>query len=123
MQSTLYMYVKNAESQMRKGILELCILNLLKHREAYASEILSELKASKMIVVEGTIYPLLTRLSKSGILTYRWEESTNSGPRKYYGLTTEGREIQKKLDATWQDLVSAVSLTESSRKKANKSKS
>lgn len=111
-------YIRNVESQMRKGILELCILNILQEKEAYASEILEQLKASKMIVMEGTIYPLLTRLSKSGVLTYRWEESKHGSPRKYYGLTEEGKTIQKKLEATWRDLVEAVALTEKPIKKS-----
>ena len=81
------MNIENTKAQMRKGILELCILSILEKNEAYPSDILNELKASKLIVVEGTLYPLLTRLKNDGLLTYRWEESNSGPPRKYFQLT------------------------------------
>ena len=92
------MKIENAKAQMRKGVLELCILAILKNGDAYTSEILSGLKSVEMIVVEGTIYPLLTRLKNAGLLTYRWEESTSGPPRKYYVLTENGGMFLKELD-------------------------
>jgi len=83
------MKVENAKAQMRKGVLEFCILNILKNKEAYPSEIIEELRAAKLTVVEGTIYPLLTRLKNSGVLEYRWVESKSGPPRKYYKLSKQ----------------------------------
>lgn len=102
------MKIENAKAQMRKGVLEICILSILKNGDAYTSEILSELKSAEMIVVEGTIYPLLTRLKNAGLLTYRWEESTSGPPRKYYTLTETGTLFLKDLDKTWDNLVNTV---------------
>jgi len=99
---------ENAKAQMRKGVLEYCILLVIKERHLYASDIISELKESKMIVVEGTLYPLLTRLKNAGLLTYRWEESTQGPPRKYYGLTTDGNEFLSGLEESWDELVETV---------------
>ncbi|NCP22379.1 MAG: PadR family transcriptional regulator [Flavobacteriales bacterium CG03_land_8_20_14_0_80_35_15] len=104
------MKIENTKAQMRKGVLEYCILTVLKHGDAYTSEILEHLKGAKLIVVEGTIYPLLTRLKNSGLLNYRWEESTSGPPRKYYGLTENGRLFLKGLETTWEELVAAVNL-------------
>ncbi len=94
---------------MKKGVLELCILSILKKKEAYPSEILEELKKSDLLVVEGTIYPLLTRLKNGGLLEYRWEESTSGPPRKYFKLTDSGKKMLKELTITWEALVDAVS--------------
>ena len=102
------MKIENTKAQMRKGILEYCILSILSKREAYPSDIISELKEAKLLVVEGTLYPLLTRLKNSGILTYRWEESTSGPPRKYYSLTNEGELFNQELAKTWQELYKAV---------------
>lgn len=102
------MKIENTKAQMRKGILELCILAILDKQEAYPSDIIEELKEAKMIVVEGTLYPLLTRLKNDGILSYRWEESVSGPPRKYYSLTDEGREFLEGLRSTWKDLSTAV---------------
>lgn len=102
------MKIENTKAQMRKGILEYCILSILKDGEAYTSDILESLKDAKMLVVEGTIYPLLTRLKNAGLLTYRWEESTSGPPRKYYELTETGKLFLKELDTTWSDLQKAV---------------
>ncbi|MCW3785744.1 PadR family transcriptional regulator [Marinilabiliaceae bacterium AAT] len=93
---------------MRKGVLEYCILSILSRSDKYASDIIAELKEAKMIVVEGTLYPLLTRLKNAGLLGYRWEESTQGPPRKYYELTESGKDFLKELDASWQELVDAV---------------
>lgn len=105
------MKIENTKAQMRKGVLEYCILSILKNGEAYPSEIIEKLKEGKLIVVEGTLYPLLTRLKNAGILTYRWEESKSGPPRKYYQLTKIGEEFLKELETTWEELVKAVKLT------------
>ncbi len=102
------MKVENTKAQMRKGVLEYCILAILSRSDKYASDIIIELKGAKMIVVEGTLYPLLTRLKNAGLLTYRWEESTQGPPRKYYELTEQGRSFLVELEASWKDLVDAV---------------
>ena len=100
--------VDNIKSQMRKGVLEYCILGILGQEDAYASLILSSLKEARMIVVEGTLYPLLTRLKNQGMLSYRWEESTQGPPRKYYSLTEKGREALVEMDTAWSEVVSCV---------------
>lgn len=102
------MNAENAKAQMRKGILEYCILTIIAEGDAYASDILNKLKEAKLIVVEGTLYPLLTRQKNAGLLSYRWEESTQGPPRKYYSLTESGREFLKDLDTSWHDLVDAI---------------
>ncbi len=102
------MKIENTKAQMRKGVLEYCILSILSKNDAYASDIIKKLKEAKMIVVEGTLYPLLTRLKNAGLLSYRWEESTQGPPRKYYGITDTGRAFLVELDGSWQELVDAV---------------
>ncbi|MCT4604005.1 MAG: PadR family transcriptional regulator [Marinifilum sp.] len=102
------MKIENTKAQMRKGVLEYCILSILSKSDAYASDIIKELKEAKMIVVEGTLYPLLTRLKNAGLLSYRWEESTQGPPRKYYTSTEVGNKFLKELDGSWQELVDAV---------------
>ena len=104
------MKIENTKAQMRKGVLEYCILSILRDKDAYVAEILGTLKNAKLLVVEGTIYPLLTRLKNEGLLSYRWEESTGGPPRKYYGLTDTGKEFLKELTHTWNDLQTAVTL-------------
>ncbi|MBA0883906.1 MAG: hypothetical protein RLZZ540_1046 [Bacteroidota bacterium] len=104
------MNIENTKAQMRKGVLEFCILSVLKEKDAYTSEILETLKNAKLLVVEGTIYPLLTRLKNDGLLTYRWEESTSGPPRKYYGLTETGQTFLNELNGTWTELSNAVNL-------------
>jgi len=104
------MNIENTKAQMRKGVLEFCILSVLKEKDAYTSEILETLKMAKLLVVEGTVYPLLTRLKNDGLLNYRWEESVSGPPRKYYGLTEEGREFLTELNSTWSELSDAVNL-------------
>ena len=104
------MKLDNTKAQMRKGVLEYCILSILAKGDAYTSEILSQLKDAKLLVVEGTMYPLLTRLKNTGLLSYRWEESTAGPPRKYYALTEEGHSFLQELNTTWTDLVKAVNL-------------
>jgi PadR family transcriptional regulator PadR len=112
------MKIENTKAQMRKGVLEFCILSILEGKEAYPSEIIDKLKEGKLIVVEGTLYPLLTRLKNAGLLKYRWEESKSGPPRKYYQLTQVGVEFLKELEATWKDLVTAVNLTRTNVNKA-----
>ena len=102
------MKIENTKAQMRKGVLEYCILSILQHGDAYTSEIISTLKSAEMIVVEGTIYPLLTRLKNSGLLSYRWEESSSGPPRKYYVLSASGKQFLKELNITWNNLMVAV---------------
>ncbi|MCU6768518.1 PadR family transcriptional regulator [Barnesiella propionica] len=94
----------NVKSQMRKGILEYCTLLILNKKRAYVSDIIKALKDSRLIVVEGTLYPLLTRLKNTGLLTYSWEESTQGPPRKYYEITPEGNEFLQVLDSSWKEL-------------------
>ncbi len=102
------MKIENTKAQMRKGVLEYCILLVLEEKPLYANDIIDDLKKSKMIVVEGTLYPLLTRLKNDGLLTYRWEESTQGPPRKYYELTPDGKTFLKELGESWDELVNAV---------------
>lgn len=103
------MNIENTESQMRKGLLELCILGIIqKGSEAYPSDILEQLKGSKLVVLEGTLYPLLTRLKNSGMLSYRWEESPSGPPRKYYALTETGQQVYEQLQQSWTDLSKSV---------------
>ena len=102
------MNAENAKAQMRKGILEYCILTIIAEGDAYASDILNKLKEARLIVVEGTLYPLLTRQKNAGLLSYRWEESTQGPPRKYYSLTESGGEFLKDLDTSWHELVDAI---------------
>ena len=98
------MNAENVKSQMRKGYLEYCILLILKKKPAYASDIISELKEVKLIVVEGTLYPLLTRLKNSELLDYRWEESTQGPPRKYYEMTEKGQDFLQELENSWKEI-------------------
>ncbi len=102
------MKVENTQVQMRKGILEFCILEIISRGEVYASDMLEELTAAKMIVVEGTLYPLLTRLKNAGLLDYSWVESTSGPPRKYYTLTEVGTAFLEQLRQTWAELVAST---------------
>ncbi len=102
---------ENAQAQMRKGVLELCVLSVLNKGDAYPSQIIEALRETKLVVVEGTLYPLLTRLKNTGLLAYRWEESTSGPPRKYYRLTPEGTAYLNDLQTAWHDLVHTVNKT------------
>lgn len=102
------MKIENTKAQMRKGVLEYCILLVLEREPLYASDIIRALKEARMIVVEGTLYPLLTRLKNAGLLAYRWEESNQGPPRKYYELTDYGRAVMVELGESWTELVGAV---------------
>lgn len=102
------MNIENAQVQMRKGILEFCILHIISRGEVYASDMLDELTSAKMMVVEGTLYPLLTRLKNSGWLDYKWVESSSGPPRKYYILTEEGKIFLHAMQDTWFELAGSV---------------
>ena len=99
---------ENVRAQMRKGVLEYCILVILSKREAYASSIIEELKKANMIVVEGTLYPILIRQKNQGLLSYRWEESPQGPPRKYYVITEKGRAQLSEMDAAWKEIVDTI---------------
>ncbi|MDR2148217.1 MAG: PadR family transcriptional regulator [Tannerella sp.] len=100
--------VENIKSQMRKGLLEYCILLILSNKEAYATNIINILKESQLIVVEGTLYPLLTRLKNDNLLSYQWIESTQGPPRKYYQLTETGRNFLREMESTWEGMVFTI---------------
>ena len=100
--------LRNTQLQMRKGLLELCVLSIISRGEIYPSDIITKLKANELIVVEGTLYPLLTRLKNGGLLQYSWRESSSGPPRKYYALTEAGRTFLHQLLGTWQQLQQAV---------------
>lgn len=102
------MNIENSKAQMRKGTLEFCILAILHQKDCYASDIIQIMKDKNLIVVEGTLYPLLTRQKNAGLLSYRWEESTQGPPRKYYALTDEGRKFMNELSGSWKELVDSI---------------
>ncbi|HPW78069.1 MAG: lineage-specific thermal regulator protein [Bacteroidetes bacterium ADurb.Bin037] len=102
--------IENIKSQMRRGVLEYCILSMLDKNDAYASELIGKLKDARIIVVEGTLYPLLTRQKNQGLLTYRWEESSQGPPRKYYTLTDKGRDLLKEMDKAWGEIVETIDI-------------
>jgi PadR family transcriptional regulator PadR len=103
------MNIENTQVQMRKGILEFCVLHIIARGEVYASDMLEELTAARIMVVEGTLYPLLTRLKNAGLVDYRWVESVSGPPRKYYTLTDSGKAFLAELQATWDELVASTS--------------
>lgn len=102
------MNIENTQSQMRKGILEFCILSIIRRGEAYPSDIVEEMRAANLQILEGTLYPLLTRLKNAEMLTYRWLESNSGPPRKYFSLTDKGLQFYRDLEATWNELANAV---------------
>ncbi len=102
------MNIENTQSQMRKGILEFCILSIIRRGEAYPSDIVEEMKATNLQILEGTLYPLLTRLKNAEMLTYRWVESNSGPPRKYFLLTSKGEDFYKELEQTWNELSNGV---------------
>ncbi len=102
------MNIENTQSQMRKGILEFCILSIIKRGEVYPSDIIEEMRKSRMLLLEGTLYPLLTRLKNAGLLTYRWVESSSGPPRKYFSLTEAGLAFYEELQKTWEEMVASV---------------
>mgnify|MGYP002623364026 FL=1 len=100
--------IENTKAQMKKGVLEYCILSILYSGDAYPTEIIERMKQARLVVVEGTLYPLLTRLKNMGLLSYRWEESSSGPPRKYYRLTDIGEQFLTELEKTWEELVASV---------------
>ena len=106
----LVLNAENIKAQMRKGVLEYCILSILRKGDSYVSPLIAELKAAKMIVVEGTLYPLMTRQKNQGLLSYRWEESPSGPPRKYYSLTEKGRKALELMDEAWGEVIKTVDL-------------
>ena len=110
------MNVENTKSQMRKGMLEYCIMLVLHRRSSYANEIIALLKAADMIVVEGTLYPLLTRLKNDGLLRYEWRESMQGPPRKYYTLTEDGEDALAQLDDSWQEIANTVGILQNEQR-------
>ncbi len=115
--TTLTIDLENSKAQMRKGLLEYCILLIIARGEMYASDILKELKQDNLLVVEGTLYPLLSRLKTEELLNYFWKESKNGPPRKYYTLTEKGKDALAQLNLTWQELSHSInSLTQKHEK-------
>jgi len=114
------MNLENTQVQMRKGILEYCILHIISRGEVYASDMLVELTSAKIMVVEGTLYPLLTRLRKAGLVEYKWVESSSGPPRKYYWITDEGTAFLSDLNTTWEELIKSTKAI-AIKKKAKKS--
>src|SRR4051795_7465702 len=102
------MNIENTQSQMRKGILEFCILSIIRRGEAYPSDIVEEMKAANLNILEGTLYPLLTRLKNASMLNYRWVESNSGPPRKYFMMTEQGLQFYSELEKTWNELAVAV---------------
>jgi PadR family transcriptional regulator, regulatory protein PadR len=102
------MDIQNTQSQMRKGVLEFCILSIIQQGEVYPSDIVERMKAANLNILEGTLYPLLTRLKNAGLLTYRWVESNSGPPRKYFLMTDKGQEFYQELERTWKELADAV---------------
>ncbi len=111
--------IENTKAQMRKGVLELCVLSIIEQEEAYPTDIINKLKESKLIVVEGTLYPLLNRLKDADLLGYTWKESKSGPPRKYYQITAQGGEFLSGLRDTWDELNHAV-LKSQNNSKSNK---
>jgi PadR family transcriptional regulator, regulatory protein PadR len=107
--------LENTQAQMRRGVLEFCVLSILSHAEVYPSDIIERLKEAKLIVVEGTLYPLLTRLKNAGLVSYKWVESKSGPPRKYFTLTPIGETFLEELHGTWNELVQAVNNTTKSK--------
>ena len=105
---TKKMNIDNTQSQMRKGTLEFCILSIIKRGEAYPGNIVEEMRAAGLVILEGTLYPLLTRLKNAEMLNYRWVESPSGPPRKYFSLTEKGEQFYSELEKTWNELSGAV---------------
>lgn len=102
------MNIDNTQSQMRKGVLEFCILSIIRQGEVYPSDIIEKMRDAKLDILEGTLYPLLTRLKNASLLSYRWVESNSGPPRKYFSMTEKGEAFYKQLEATWNELAGAV---------------
>ncbi len=107
---TMTMDIQNTQSQMRKGVLEFCILSIIRQGEVYPSDLVDRMKSANLNILEGTLYPLLTRLKNAGLLNYRWVESNSGPPRKYFVMTDLGLEFYGELERTWKELADAVQL-------------
>lgn len=113
------MNIENTQSQMRKGVLEFCILSVIQRGEVYPSDIIEEMKRANLNILEGTLYPLLTRLKNADFLTYRWVESSSGPPRKYFSLTEKGAAFYKELEQTWNEMASSVATVTAANGKVN----
>lgn len=113
------MNIDNTQSQMRKGVLEFCILSVIRQGEVYPSDIVEKMKAANLNILEGTLYPLLTRLKNADFLTYRWVESNSGPPRKYFSMTEKGLLFYAELEATWNELANAVNALTARTEKLN----
>jgi PadR family transcriptional regulator len=113
-----FMNIENTQSQMRKGILEFCILSVIRRGEAYPSDIVEEMRGANLQILEGTLYPLLTRLKNAEMLTYRWVESNSGPPRKYFSLTGKGEAFYRELELTWNELSNGVNALASKKPQA-----
>ena len=114
------MDIQNTQSQMRKGVLEFCMLSIIRQGEVYPSDLVEKMKAANLHILEGTLYPLLTRLKNAGVLTYRWVESNSGPPRKYFVMTDQGLQFYHELELTWKELADAVAtLTQPSETDTN----
>jgi len=102
------MDIQNTQSQMRKGVLEFCILSIIQQGEVYPSDIVEKMKQANLHILEGTLYPLLTRLKNAGLLNYRWVESVTGPPRKYFVMTDEGNAAFATLLNTWNEMAGSV---------------
>ncbi|SCD20929.1 DNA-binding transcriptional regulator [Proteiniphilum saccharofermentans] len=122
-QNDTEMNIENTQSQMRKGVLEYCILSIIRRSEAYPGDIIDEMKNAGLQLLEGTLYPLLNRLKNAGILTYQWVESTSGPPRKYFRLTEKGDEFYVLLQATWNELATGVDTLTQKEDRSDKNQS
>jgi PadR family transcriptional regulator PadR len=113
------MNIENTQSQMRKGVLEFCILSIIQREEAYPSDIIEEMKKAHLNILEGTLYPLLTRLKNADLLAYRWVESSGGPPRKYFSLTEKGAAFYKELENTWREMSDSVERVIGNKKELN----
>ena len=113
------MNIENTQSQMRKGVLEFCILSIIQREEAYPSDIIEEMKKAHLNILEGTLYPLLTRLKNADLLAYRWVESSGGPPRKYFSLTEKGAAFYKELETTWREMSDSVERVIGNKKELN----
>ncbi len=109
-------FVDQSETQMRKGMLVYCVLLLCREGKVYSSQIINRLHEAELIVVEGTLYPLLSRLARDGVLGYEWRESEQGPPRKYYWLTDEGKKLLESLEKTYKRLHASIKALEKGNK-------
>jgi len=111
--------IENTKSQMRKGFLEFPVLLIIGAKPTYAPDILKQLKKASLLVVEGTLYPLLSRLKCSGLVEYEWEESKSGPPRKMYTITKLGEEALNQLENSWKSLDTSINTLIKQYEKSN----